>query len=413
MTKNLLVALLTLTSGAALAQTAETQPTTATPAPAETAPAEAPTAPSVEDRLTTAEGKVTSIEEQYAETKGDVSSLKKLKFSGYVQGRYQYLEPDEDEANAGTRLSEGYSRFVVRRARLKASYSGDVGQVVLQIDAVPSGVTIKDAEATLYIPGTKKNMSLTLGQMKWPFGYEGPLSSSEREFPERSLVVRTFLPGERDRGLRFNGKFGMVRLTAGVFDGIGTTVSTDNDKEKDVVGRLGFDLKWISGGVSGWYGTTLGRRTTGPNPDAFRTAYARTRLGADLQLYLDLLPVGGTALKAEYITGKTYLRGTTEQLGVPASGWWAMLVQNVGLSNAVAVRYDFFDFENGRAPTESGSRTGSTNALGTLGIAAIHHFGEALKLTAAYEIPMTATVDGGTAEDPSDNQFTLQLQARY
>jgi hypothetical protein len=36
-----------------------------------------------------------------------------------------------------------------------------------------------------------------------------------------------------------------------------------------------------------------------------------------------------------------------------------------------------------------------------------------VKLTAAYELPMTATVAGGTAEDPSDNQFTLQLQARY
>ena len=77
---------------------------------------------------------------------------------------------------------------------------------MLQIDAVPAGVTLKDAEATLFIPGTKQQLSLTLGQMKWPFGYEGPQSSSDREFPERSRVVRDFLPDERDRGAKVSGQ---------------------------------------------------------------------------------------------------------------------------------------------------------------------------------------------------------------
>ncbi|MBN1210707.1 MAG: porin [Myxococcaceae bacterium] len=410
------MALLTLTSGAALAQTTEPQPATGTAPPAETAPApaeapEAPAAPSVDDRLTTAEGKITSIEEQYAETKTDVSGLKKLKISGYVQGRYQAQQALDDTGTGG------FSRFAVRRARIKTTYAGDYGQLVVQVDAVPTGVSLKDAEATLFIPGTKKNLSLTVGQMKWPFGYEVLQSSSDREFPERSRVVGALFSGERDRGVRFNGKFSMLRVSAGLFDGNGTNnrnfIGVDNDKEKDVVGRVGFDMKWISGGVSGWHGTTLGMRTTGPNPDAFRTAYDRTRLGADLQLYLDLLPLGGTALKGEYITGTTYQRSGVEQLGVPASGWWLLLVQTLGLSNAVALRYDYFDPENGRAPTESNGRLGSNNPIGTFGIAAIHYFGKDVKLTAAYELPMTATAESGTAEDPSDNLFTLQLQVRY
>ena len=411
MTKNLLVALLTLTSGAALAQTAETQPATSTQA--ETTPAaESPAAPSTEDRLTTTEGKVAALEEQNTETKNDLSVLKKIKFSGYVQGRYT-AQQSLDETGAG-----GFSRFSVRRSRLKATYTGDHAQMVLQIDAVPTGVALRDAEATLFIPGTKQNMSLTIGQMKWPFGFEGPQSSSDREFPERTAVVRAFLPGERDRGVRFSGKFlGLLRVSAGVFDGNGTNntgfIGTDNDKEKDLIGRVGFDKKWISGGVSGWYGNTLGRRTTGPNPDVGRKAYSRNRMGADLQLYLDLLPVGGTALKGEYIAGSTYQRGGAEQFGVAAHGWWAMVVQNVGLSNQVAIRYDSFDPQNSAEATENNGALGANNPVSTLGFAAIHHIGENLKITAAYELPVTATADGGTAEDPKDNLFTVQFQARF
>ncbi len=403
MLKNLLVSLVILSSGATLAQVAE--PPAATPANPEEDTQ--PEGPSIEDRLTTTEGKLTSLEEQYAETKTDVGSLKKLKLSGYAQARYEARQ-SLDETGAG-----GVNRFYVRRSRLKATYTGDLAQFVLQIDAITSGVSLRDAEATLFIPGTRKNLSLSMGQMKWPFGYEGPQSSSDREFPNRSTVVRAFLPSERDLGARFNGKFGVLRVNAGVFNGNGTGntgfIGTDNDKEKDAIGRLGFDLKWISGGVSGWYGNTLGKRAS----DTFRTAYARTRLGADLQLYLDMLPFGGTALKAEYITGKTYQRSGVEQFGVPASGWWVLLVQNIGLKNALALRYDYFDPENGRAPSESNGRLSSTNPVGTFGIAGIHHFSENLKITAAYELPMTATAEGGTIEDPRDNLFTLQLQARF
>lgn len=401
MTKNLLVALLTLSSGAALAQTEA--------APTESAPAQ-PEVPSAEEQLTTTEGKLAALEEQVAEVKTDVSALKKLKFSGYVQARY-VAQQSLDEMGTG-----GFNRFFVRRARLKGTYEGDLMRYVLQIDASATGVELRDAEATLFIPGTQKNLALSIGQMKWPFGYEGPVSSSEREFPERSRVVRAFLPSERDRGARLTGKMGTLRLSAGVFDGNGINntgfIGTDNDKEKDLVGRLGFDAKWISGGLSGWYGNTLGKRT-GATPDEFRKAYSRSRLGADMQVYLDLLPLGGTALKGEYITGTTYQRSNVEQLGVPASGWWALLSQNVGLSNVLAVRYDYFDPENGRQATESNGKLGSVNAVGTLGVTAIHYFGSTLKLSATYEIPMTATVEGGTAEDPRDNLFTLQLQAGF
>jgi hypothetical protein len=414
--RNLLVALLTVTSSAALAQTTEPQPGTAdaTPPATETpAATEAPAEPPIDERMTTTEGKVSSLEEQNVETKNDLSALKKLKISGYVQGRYQYQEPLDDTGTGG------FSRFTVRRGRLKTTYTTDWAQLMLQIDAASeAGVTLRDAEATLYVPGMKQTMGLTLGQMKWPFGYEGPQSSSDREVPERSRVIRAFLPDERDRGAKFFSKFlkGRVNVNVGVFDGNGlfnqNSVGLDNDKEKDVIGRAGFDLKWLSGGISGWYGHTLGRKPT----DTYRVAYDRNRVALDGQLYLDVLPFGATAIKGEYINGTTYSKssGSTkvEQLGVPASGWYGLLVQNVGLSDAVAIRYDYFDPESGRPnlATPEG-KPGPNNAVGTLDVALLHYFSENLKATLAYELPMTAAP--GTAEDPHDNLLTLQLQARY
>ena len=70
-------------------------------------------------------------------------------------------------------------------------------------------------------------------------------SSSDREIPERSRVIRAFLPDERDRGAKFAGEFlkGMVNVNVGVFDGDGIFnqgfVGADNDKEKDIIGRAG------------------------------------------------------------------------------------------------------------------------------------------------------------------------------
>lgn len=437
--KTLLAAVLTLSTSAALAQSPaspqpEVEQSTTVPSPetqSEASKAEASTDatdPSADERITTTEGKVGSIEEQLLEMKSDLGALKKLKLSGYVQARYQNLQRDEVD---GTLFNEGQSSFLVRRARLKATYTGEVGALVLQLDAVPSGVSIKDAEATLFIPGTKQTWGITAGQTKWPFSYEVVQSSSDREFPERTRVVRAFAAGERDRGIKVNGRMGFLRLNVGVFDGNGTdyrstgavgaaassAASSDNDKEKDVIGRVSFDKKWIAGGVSGWYGKTLRRGGVLNGVSTPREHFDRTRVGADLQIYLDVLPVGATALKGEFIAGKSYLRSGAEQFGVPAHGWYALLVQNIGLENVVAVRYDVFDGANGvdNAASASGAvqRLGSSNQVGTLGLLASHYFGGDVKLTAAYELPMTGTVDGNDAEDPKDNLFTLQLQAKF
>ena len=91
-----------------------------------------------------------------------------------------------------------------------------------------------------------------------------------------------------------------MRAWLGVFDGNGTAnrgfVGVDNDTEKDVYGRVAVDFKRFAVGVSGSGGLTY-KPTDATTPGKH---YERTRIGLDAQLYLDLLPFGSTALKAEF-----------------------------------------------------------------------------------------------------------------
>lgn len=370
---------------------------------------------SPEEKLAETEGKLTSLEEQYIETRNAVLSMAKLRFSGYVQARYTHDQ--RSTASADARGTPGIlDGFGVRRGRFKLTYNpAKFTTLVLQIDMVPSGVALRDAEVFLTEPWTRQNLTLVVGQTKWPFGYEVLQSSSDREFPERTRMIRAFFPGERDRGAKLAGKFGPVRATLGVFDGNGTgyrtpagaTIAFDNDRYKDVVGRVAFDLKWITGGVSGHLGRTVDPGNPTRTPAVESTGiHDRTRLGADLQLYLDLVALGGTALKGEVVVGHTWSNRGVEVFA-PGMGWYALLVQNLGLNWQAAVRYDYFDGHLGVPDVGADPR----NSVGTFGAALNYFWGESVRISAVYEVPMTS-VEGG-ATDPADNLFTLQFQAKY
>lgn len=418
--RTLAALLLSLLAPAALAQESATDAAPAAPPPAAEAPPEAaaaPAGPGDSERLTTAEGRIEALGEDYSATKSIVEALAKIKLSGYAQARFT-LDQRSGSGLTAAGAPRVIDHFGVRRSRLKATYESSWSRLVLQFDATPSAVTLKDAEAHLIEPWTKKKLTLVIGQTKWPFGYEVLQSSSDREFPERTRVIRAFAASERDRGAKIVGKIGKINFMGGVFDGNGIDnrpagatgiLAVDNDRNKDLVGRVGIDLKWLAAGVSGWWGKTL-------RSDTFSTAGAvtkvgstfdRNRLGADVQLYLDLLPIGGTAIKGEVIRGRTWFSSRVEQFGVLAFGYYGLLVQNLGLSNAIAVRYDWFDPARG-VETKGAS---STNPVGTIGAAFMHYFDESLKITVAYELPMTATE--GTGPDPTDNVLTAQLQAKF
>lgn len=427
------------------------------PAPgAETVPAEAPAAaapidlaapaPTLDERVSELQGKVEGIDESLAEAKSSVSKLSKIKVSGYIQGRFEW----HDDAVNGVSASNGRpatTQFLVRRGRLKTVYEGTNAEYVLQIDATGSGVSLKDAEATFVDTWTPLGLRLTAGQFKWPFGYEVLQSSGDREMPERSLMIRTLFPGERDRGLRLTGKSDWFRFALALVNGTGTSNSiypaNDQNAFKDVVGRIGGDFGFLVAGVSGYVGRWLGTRltTTAPvtgtdknmdgmiTPDELTATvsstttaatyqrFRRTRIGADVQAYFDVPSLGGLAVKGEFIYAldKNLSYGATaanQCLDVHSMGWILTAVQNIGDYAGLVVRYDSYDPNFSKA-LDASCFTGNNVNLGkgdrvdTIGGGLLLYASGNMKGTFIYE-------HVSEQSNSKDNDvFTAQLQARF
>jgi len=412
-----------------------------------------PTRNELSEQLDSVTGQLQAMTEPFEAVQSDVKKLKGLKLSGYVQARYEMNQSSKGGVSSKDGVAaDTKNQFLIRRGRLKATYTGTPwSEVVLQIDATGRGVVLRDAEVSLLEPLTPFGFKFTLGQTKLPFGFEIPQSSSDREMPERSLMVRQFFPGERDRGIKVAGSFGVVRLALGLFNGNGiedtgtkfvyreavdtnadgeikegtkTSASlnfgnTDRDHWKDFGGRLGVDLGMITGGLSLYQGTwgylpaeqvvlvedADGVKTYEGTNDL--TALAKTRLGADVQLYLGLIPaLGGTGLRAEVIQGHGIYSGST-QSDKDARGWSATLVQSIGTKLAVAARVDQFDPDLDSEATED-----TTMALEP---ALLLYPTEAVKLTLAYQIvnDFLDKNDDDTRIDKANNQLTLQLQGKF
>lgn len=354
----------------------------------------------------TVTGRVDAAAEKLAELEGTVKGLSKLKLSGYVQGRFT----DGEKPVFNTRTDLDKEGFYVRRGRLKAVYDAGDAQAVIQLDATGSGVSVKEAYAQLKLPF---GLSVQGGQVPLPFGYEvGVVSSANLDVLERSGAIRKLLAGEYDRGVAVAWARDALSAKLGLYNGNGVEGDkNDNDNLKDVIGRVAYDFGVVNVGLSGWFGTLRVYNTVGTLEAG---DYDRTRLGLDAQAYLDLLPVGGTAVKVEYIQGETILGKTATdadlaklKAGIPQMGWYALVSQNLGKRDAVAVRYDYYDENTDLDDGEAGAK-----ATGTLAVAYHHYFGGNFKASVLYEIPTQVKGPDGF-EDADDNALTLQLQASF
>jgi hypothetical protein len=196
-------------------------------------------------------------------------------------------------------------------------------------------------------------------------------------------------------------------------------VGRDNDQLKDVIGRLGFDFGMVTGGVSGWYGNSRDYHVF-PNK-----TYKRERLGADVQVYLDLLPIGGTAIKGEYIAGTLGIGGSGDN-GAGADpkkwgrAWHATLTQNLGKTFQLAARYEQFVKDNNITDAKY-----AVKEIDEVDVALHAFVGGNYKLSFLYTHPMDGKKVGtkptsgtGTALLPAgdvakSDQFVVQAQAKF
>lgn len=314
-------------------------------------------------------------QEALIEMKNVLDALSKLKISGYLQGQYV-----NDDA--------GRDQFSVRRGRVKFTYQATpTARFVLQPDITSSGVTLKDGYVELIEPWTTWKNTLTVGQFNWPFGYEIAYSSSSRELPERSRVVRTLFPGERDRGAMLSG-LGLgerFKYQVAVVNGSGTTRSDDANDRKDVVGRIGYSFGALDLGGSVYRGSELvgGRE------------FDKDRQGIDFQW---ATPLPGLGVRGEYIAGKQApAAGSTRTDSLDVEGWYLYLIQSIGTRHQFAVRVDEYDPDTDR----------DDNATRTIGGSYIFHWDAHSKVMLAYEQPKLET------GDPDDNILTVRYQYSF
>lgn len=338
------------------------------------------------DKVNELKDRINGLDERILTNESDLSKLNKIKFSGYMQAQWE---------NYSNKLTYPDNTFYLRRSRLKATYQASTGVAfVLQGDFLPTGFTLKDAY--VQINGQtdwNKNLSLTVGQFNRP-NYEVEYSSSQREVPERSRVIRAIYPGERALGakLEYTAKVIPLKLQLALLNGndnqtfSGTTnnVNKDYDNFKDVMVRGTYSVKFgnlggLDFGAHAYFGSvkavvdsTINSKYTYDKAYALGDPVKRNWVGAEFQLFLDIL--GGTAIKGEFITGTNASPGyssktTTVTQGSPVlsgdtltlsttttnatvfqpnyvnkfMGYYVYLIKNVGKKNQFALRYDFYD----------------------------------------------------------------------
>jgi len=404
----------------------------------------------VNEKLSEVNDKVNGLNERLTTAESDLSKLTKIKISGYIQAQYQMFESPALEST-----SNNY--FSIRRARVKFTYEALDGiKFVLQPDFAPGALSLKDAYVVLNDRWTK-SFSLTAGKFNRP-NYEVEYSSSQRELPERSAVIRALYPGERAIGAKLeynpinlplhvqlallNGTDGLtINNSAGV--NLNPNENKDYDNYKDIMVRATYNLSLgsIGGldfGAHGYFGSLKSNATSTLSSDystvtaiKFGDAVKRNWVGGEFQLFADLL--GGMSLKGEYITGKNASVGYSavaagadpvKNPAVPGvanfqnnfAGYYLYFIKNLGKKNQFAFRYDYYDPNtdiSGKdvavtkfAPTDATvlkSKTSGKSDLATttFGLALHHYFDDNLRITLAYDIVKNEKV--GTVGKVVDN----------
>ena len=416
---------------AATGTAAETAP------PAEAAPALVATDPGLAARVADLEAKLKKVETAAAASQAKVDTLSKLKLSGYVQGRYEWHQdsvngwsfPAAGSTSAGSTGNKDY--FYVKRARLISVYNGTNAELVAQFDASGASLAAKDLEAAFVDTWTPLHLRISIGQFKYPFGYELQQSDVVREMPERSRFILNYFPGERDRGLKIQGKYDILRFQVALVNGNGTQDSAfgvlDSNKYKDLVGRLGVDKGFVAGGVSGWY-----------SPDSLDTSnsdktkwlkFTRVRVGADVQGYVDVPGVGNLALRGEAVYSSDK---NQDYNGVAASsckdrigwGWSLIAAQNIGKYLGAVVRVDGYDpllqgsYDSAKCPDTAATATvplkpgiyttAGTDRVISYGGGLLGYVSANLKASLIYEHPSEQG-----SNKASNDLFTAQLQASF
>ncbi len=387
----------------------------------------------------------------------DVLKLKRIKFSGYVQAQYQSADSSGIKSFSGGDFPANTDkRFKIRRAEFKTMYDNGITQVVANIDITQNGINIKDAYGK-FTEQKLRAFSLTAGIFNRPFGFEVPYSSGVLESPERSRMIQTLFPGERDLGATITFQMpntsvlNPLKIEAGFFNGTGNNVN-DFDNKKDFIGNIhwnkatksekisyGIGVSYYDGGIANgtkFIYSDVALLSNGNNGFKVDSTVAnkfaiskRNYIGADFQLNIDWI-AGMTTIRGEFIQGQQPgTSSTTTSAGTQPvtdayirnfNGAYFFFMQNImQTKHQLIVKYDWYDPNTKVAGDDigkAGTKLGATDLkYTTLGLGWAYRFDTNVKFTLYYDMVTNETSKNlaGYSQDLKDNVVTLRMQYKF
>ncbi len=396
---------------------------------------------------------LTLLQEQIDANASKIKKSEKFKVSGYVQGQAEFAQPGmgtKTGANGGKynadidgKDADWYTRYGIRRGRIKFQYSEKIAKGVFQLDITDKGLGFKDAYMEITEPFLKM-FTLKSGIFDRPFGDEISYSSSRRESPERSLIFQKLFPDERDLGASLiiaapkGSSMEGLKLQGGLFSGNGIRV--DDNSKMDFIGQLKYEKTYTTMsfglGASMYSGTVNNADSvlytmkdnvwTAENVER-NQLNTRQYFGIDAQLSL-VTVMGITNIRVEYLFGEqpsikgdfgspkanTYALATPFNYLRKFSGGHVYLVQDIySTPLSLVLKYSFLDPNTEVAGNDVANK--ADLAMNTFGFGALWNINPALRLMAFYEMTSneTSTAVAGYDTDIKDDLFTLRLQYKF
>jgi phosphate-selective porin len=291
---------------------------------------------------------------------------------------------------------------------------------------------LKDAYAVVNIPKLN-DFTVWAGQFVRP-SYEVEYSSGQREVLERSRVIRSIYPGEREIGVKleyigstFPLKFQLMALN-GNFTG---SQAKDVDSKKDLMGRVVYSIKLTGAGIGIDLGPNFyyGGNRAKTNPYILNSNGVADSInigdyldkkwaGGEVQIFADIL--GGLAIKGEYMAGINSIASTIASEATMAqkkadpnklknfSGYYIYFIKNIGPKNQLVARYDYYD------PNTKLTGDAAKNDLNykTLTLSWQHYLNDFIRISLNYEIPENET-NATNPKDLKDNVLGVRIQAKF
>jgi len=261
----------------------------------------------------------------------DVKNLKDLKLTCFAQTRFD-LALDEDGLKT--------DQFKVSRVRIRANGKlVDPLSFFVQLDA-GSNPALKDIRLRV---GCIPNLTLEAGRFLLPFGIQTPMNPYYLTTVDYCQAVAKLNKGLWDVGAKAYGKYSLsdtaqLSYVGAIVNG-NTGGYADNNKSKDILGRVGISLKDVgvkSIGVGG--SAYIGKKPVeGKDEDV-----TKNRFGADLKIEQDPILV-----KGEFLLGKDAETNSMGFYGIAA--FKALSKPKVQL----AAKFDYLDVDTDKEENET------------------------------------------------------------